>query len=53
MIENKYLYGLVGILAILSLILSYTGLGGSYDTEPILALGLLILAYIGLIRNNK
>jgi hypothetical protein len=41
-----YILGL--ILGIVSLLMTYTGLPENYDTEPILAFGLFIIAIAGL-----
>ena len=38
------------ILGILSIILSFTGLPGTYDAEPLLALAVVCLAIAGLMR---
>ena len=35
---------------VISLILAFTGLQGTYDTEPILAIGLILLAMAGLMK---
>lgn len=42
------LYLMVFVLAIASLAISYGGMAGAYDTEPLLAMGLLLLAVAGL-----
>jgi len=42
------LYALGVLLGLISIILSYTGLPGNYDSEPILGFGLLFVAIAGL-----
>ena len=39
------------ILGIASLIISFTGLPGTLDTEPILAVGVICLAVASLLKN--
>ena len=41
-----YAFGL--LMAIATLVLSYTGLPGDYDTEPILGFGLFLVAIAGI-----
>ena len=56
-LENKdlwlnilYLIAIVAGLA--SLVLSFIGLFGTYDTEPVLAIGLLAIALAGFLSNR-
>lgn len=42
------LYALGVLLALISLVMTYTGVPGNYDTEPILGFGLLFVAIAGL-----
>ena len=39
------------ILGIASLIMAFTGLPGTMDTEPVLAFGVICLAVAGLLRD--
>jgi hypothetical protein len=45
--SNRVLYGIGVVIGILVLGLSFIGLGSSYDTEPILGIGLIVLALAG------
>jgi len=45
------MYWIAIILGIISLVVSFTGLPGSLDSEPILAIGLILLAYTGLMKD--
>ena len=47
------LYAIGIFLGLVSVIMAYTGLPGSYDTEPMLAVGLLFVAIAGLISVKK
>ena len=42
------LYAIGLLLGIAALVMSYTGLPENYDTEPVLAFGLLLLAIAGI-----
>lgn len=42
------LYALGVLLGLISIIMSYTGLPGEFDTEPLLGFGLLFVAIAGL-----
>ena len=42
------LYAIGILLGLISIIMSYTGIPGNYDTEPILGFGLLFVAIAGL-----
>ena len=42
------LYAIGLVTGIASLVMSYTGLPENYDTEPVLAFGLLLLAIAGI-----
>ena len=42
------LYGVGLILGVASLVMAYTGLPESYDTEPVLAFGLLLVTTAGI-----
>ena len=42
------LYAIGIFLGLISIIMSYTGIPGNYDTEPILGFGLLFVAIAGL-----
>ena len=42
------MYGVGLILGIASLLMKYTGLPENYDTEPLLAFGLFLLAVAGM-----
>ena len=51
--ERKYvgtiiLYALGLLLGLISIVMSYFGLPGNYDTEPLLGFGLLFVAIAGL-----
>jgi hypothetical protein len=46
--SNRILYGIGAVIGIIVLVLSFIGLGGSYDTEPILGIGLIVLALAGM-----
>ena len=39
------------ILGIASLVMAFTGLPGTMDTEPILALGVIFLAVVALLKD--
>ena len=43
-----FLYVLGLILGIASLVMTYTGLPENYDTEPLLAIGLFLIAIAGI-----
>jgi hypothetical protein len=56
-LENKdlwlnILYLIAIVAGLVSLVLSFTGLFGTYDTEPILAIGLLTMALAGFLSNR-
>ena len=42
------LYALGILLGLIAIVMSYTGLPGTFDTEPILGFGLLFVAIAGL-----
>ena len=46
--SSRVLYGIGAVIGILVLVLSFIGLGSSYDTEPILGIGLIVLALAGI-----
>lgn len=46
-----YVVGL--LLGLISLFMSYIGMPGNYDTEPVLGVGLLLLAIAGLLSLKK
>lgn len=48
--SKPILLAIAAILGVISLILAFTGLQGTYNTEPILAIGIIILAIAGLIK---
>ncbi len=54
-IINIILYVIALIMGIASIIFSYTGLPWTYDTEPLLGIGILCIALAGLnaISKNK
>jgi len=41
------------LLGLISLVMSYIGMPGNYDTEPILGIGLLLVAIAGLLSLKK
>jgi len=43
----RILYAIGIIMSLASLVMSYTGLPWTYDTEPLLAIGLLVVATAG------
>jgi len=47
------LYALGVLLGLIAIVMSYTGLPGEYDTEPILGFGLLLVAIAGLRSMKK
>ena len=49
------LYAIALALAVAALVFSYTGLPGTFDSEPLLAIGLLFVAFAGIsgITKNK
>jgi len=47
------IYAICIILGLISVIMAYTGLPGTFDTEPLLAVGLLFVAIAGLISVKK
>ena len=42
------LYGIALAMAVATIVLSYTGLPGTYDTEPMTGIGIFALALAGL-----
>lgn len=53
MTTKQILFGLALILAIASFILAFVGLPDPYDTEPILAVGLFLVALTGLLKDES
>jgi hypothetical protein len=47
-IGTVILYTIGIILGLISIVMSYTGIPGNYDTEPLLGFGLLFVAVAGL-----
>jgi hypothetical protein len=43
----RILYAIGIIMSLVSLVMSFTGLPLTYDTEPLLAIGLLVVAVAG------
>ena len=52
-IIKTVLYVVALTMGIVTLILSWTGLPGNFDTEPLLAIGVLCLALVGLLSIKK
>ena len=48
--SKKVLNGAALVLGVLSLVFAFTGLPWTYDTEPLIALGLVLLAIAGLMK---
>ena len=56
--ENKelllnILYLIAVVAGLASLVLSFTGMFGTFDTEPVLAIGLLALALAGFLSSRN
>jgi len=47
-IGTVILYAIGILLGLISIVMSYTGVPGNYDTEPLLGFGLLFVAIAGL-----
>ena len=53
MLAKKIFFSIAFTMGIVSLILSFTGLPGTYDTEPLLAIGLISLILACVVRGKK